>query len=550
MQITGYDYDNSYARTSFRLSEWYLSQLNNVEAGSYTYEGETFVISKTANSVSVLSTAYMMDPTLVLSFLTSKGVSNANVLNSTSAEATFPNGDGKIRLSTYNAGLSPYYYTLSRTNNYYLVSIGTASTGSTPVNENWKVFHAPCAIYVNDNTNYFGVIGFQSEPNSTYKTSFIIGWDSAVTNHSYLQPGASPGTKDFKPVSNIIDLPYVGGGEESGITPSYNTDVLTQPGAPDESKASVIGSGFITVYDVTEANLINLGKCLFSNNVLNGLANIFINPIDFIISLNIFPYTPNIGTSTPIKIGKYNCTQADAGFDANGFPLTSQFRVVDFGTLEIDEMWESFLDYDATSLELYLPFIGKISLSINEVMGGSINLQYTIDFYTGMCVANVLCTRRLKTGTDGLIINQYSQHSYQGNCAIQVPVTQVGYSNLVGSIINAGITGIKDPSAAVLTLGADIATGATKPNVTSKGSIVANAGFCSELDPYITIERPITVEPESYQKTMGYPSYITGTLGECQDLCICDSIDLSGLTGATENELTRIKQLCFDGVYV
>lgn len=550
MQIVGYDYDNSYARTTFRLSVFYLSQLNDLAAGTYEYEGETYIISKTSTSISILSTAYMQDPSLMLSFLTSKGISNANVLNSTTTEATYPSSDGRIRLSTFNAGLSPYYYDLRRNNNYFSVGIGNVSTGSTPANENWRLFHAPVAIYVNDNTNYFGVIGFQSEPNSAYKTVFIISWDPSVTNHSYLQPGASPGTKDFKPVSNIIDLPYVGGGDESGAIPDYDTDVLSQPGAPDESKASVVGSGFLTVYDVTEANLINLGKCLFSSNILTGIANLFINPIDFIISLNIFPYVPNIGASTPIKIGMFNCTQTDAGFDANGFPLTSQFRVIDFGTLNVSEMWQSFLDYDATTFELFLPFIGTVSLSINEVMGGSINLQYTIDFYTGMCVANVLCTRVVASGTEGLSMNQYSQHSYQGNCAIQVPVTQVGYSNLIGSIINAGITGIKDPAAAVLSMGADLATGSTKPNVTSKGSIVANAGFCSTLDPYITIERPITVEPESFQKVIGYPSYIAGSLGECQDLCICDSIDLSGVSGATESELRKISQLCSEGVYV
>ena len=167
-----------------------------------------------------------------------------------------------------------------------------------------------------------------------------------------------------------------------------------------------------------------------------------------------------------------------------------------------------------------------------------------------MCVANVLCTRVVASGTAGLSMTQYSQHSYQGNCAIQVPVTQVGYSNLIGSIINAGITGIKDPASAVLNMGTDLVTGSTKPNVTSKGSIVANAGFCSILDPYITIERPITVEPESFQNVMGYPSYISGSLGACQDLCICDSIDLSSVSGATENELRKISQLCSEGVYV
>ena len=93
-------------------------------------------------------------------------------------------------------------------------------------------------------------------------------------------------------------------------------------------------------------------------------------------------------------------------------------------------------------------------------------------------------------------------------------------------------------------------SGGFRPSVTSKGNIVANSGFCSVLYPYIRITRPITAEPESYQEVLGYPSYINTTLGECEGLCVCEDIDIEGIVGATENELSRIKSLCSEGVYI
>ena len=551
MRIKGYNADNNYQGLIFTVGEFYLSQIQSLQSGRYEEGGTTYVVSAGSSGFSIETTHYDSDPSNVLDFLRTKGVSSSNVLNATNPVATFSGGNGQIRLSTYNAGLSTYYYTLLRNDTNYQCRIGSINKSNSKMNDNWNIFQCPIVVYVNESTYYFGCIGFQSEPSSIYKTTFSLTFSSSITNQTYLQPSASPGEKGFKPVSLVNDVDVLGGGTGvSGEIPSYSTDILTQPGAPDESKASVIGSGFLTVYDVTSANLEELGKCLFSSNVFGAIANIFINPVDYIISLNIFPYLPHIGSSTPIKFGMWSCTQASAGFDANGFPLTSQFRVIDFGTLSVNEMWHSFLDYDATSFELFLPFIGTVSLSINEVMGGTINVQYTIDFYTGMCVANVLCTRTVETGTEGQTETQYSQHAYQGNCAIQVPITQVGYSNLVGSIINAGIAGIKDPVTAIASLATDVIGGALKPNVSSKGSIVGNAGFCSVLYPYITIERPITSEPDSFQEVMGYPSYMTSNLGSCEGLCVCDNIDLKGISNATESELTRIISMCKEGVYV
>ena len=380
--------------------------------------------------------------------------------------------------------------------------------------------------------------------------------DSLNEIWSEAETGASPGDKGFIPTGAYTNKkkPGIGGkGTDPGATPRYKGDPVTQPGAPDESQASAVGSGFINCYKIDTTNLQKVGQCLYGSTLLGLLQSLSINPLDFIISLMVFPTNPDVGASENIKLGGWLAAAAGGaalGFDASGNRLSSQFKVVDFGTLQIPENWGSFLDYES-QIELYLPFIGTVSIDVSECMGGSINVQYTIDFFTGMCVANVLCSKPAFVLPNGDVIqNVEAQHAYQGNCAIQIPLSAINYGNMVGSLINACTQGITNPVAGMINAGETALSGGFRPSVTSKGNIVANSGFCSVLYPYIRITRPITAEPESYQEVLGYPSYINTTLGECEGLCVCEDIDIEGIVGATENELTRIKSLCSEGVYI
>ena len=339
---------------------------------------------------------------------------------------------------------------------------------------------------------------------------------------------------------------------DPGKNPGYASDDISNPGAPDESSASVIGSGLVRAYKIDKSNLASLSECLYGTTLFGLITNLSINPLDFIVSLNIFPTAPSAGSGTNLVLGKWVCTDSGTGLGANviGYPLTSQFKVIDFGSVDIFENWGSFLDYTHTQIELYLPFIGMVDIDTAEVMNGSIALSYTIDFLTGMCVANVNCNRTVEL-PDGRVKNQKSQHSFQGNCAMTVPLSQQGFGNIVGSLINAGTAGMRGGLAGVgISVASDVASGGFKPSVTTKGSISANAGYCAVTFPYVRLTRPISGEPDSFQEVEGYPSYIDSKLADCDDLCICDSIDLHSITGATDSEIERIRQMCLEGVHV
>lgn len=403
--------------------------------------------------------------------------------------------------------------------------------------------------YETSERTYFGSITTRATGGGGSDFLVSINFSTEIYEGNFVPVGADPGEKGFAPTNDVIHTPR-GGGEVSHKKPGYTTDTIPFPGEPDETKASAVGSGFINAYDITEGNLANLGKVLYHPDFLAGIANFFINPLDGVVSLNVFPYTPHIGSSEYVKLLKYYCKSEYFGVDVTAAPLTKQFRTVQMGTVYIPEEWNSFLDYDATSASLYLPFIGEVSLDISEIMGGSVSIEYTIDFFTGMCVANVSCTRGFNLD-EGFHVNSNAIHSYQGNCAVNIPLSATDYGSLVGSLIGAASAGLSTGIAgAVGSLVSSGVSGGFKPTVTTKGSIGANAGFCGVLYPYIIITRPVTAIPENYQTVHGFPSYVKNTLGEYQDLCICYDIDLSNINDATENELNEIRQLCREGVYV
>lgn len=414
-----------------------------------------------------------------------------------------------------------------------------------------------CYIETNTGEVRYGAFGIGYWGGGYSKTCVALVMCKFLDGETWGVLDVDPGQTGFVPTGahTTHQKPGIGGrGTANKKDPEYASDTVTQPDRPNESQASAVKSGFLKSYLMTQAQLDKICSALYSDTLLDVIKSSFVNPLDFIVSLMVFPTNPDVGATENLRFGKWIASAAAGvigalGVDITGSRLSSEFKKIDFGTLQIPENWGNFLDYSQTSIELYLPFIGSVNIDVAECMGGSINVQYTIDFFTGMCVANVLSERSFPLPSGKLIPNR-AQHAYQGNCAIQIPLSAADYGSMVGSLINACTQGISNPAAGFAGIATDAIAGGLRPNISSKGNIVANSGFCSVLYPYVRITRPITAEPDSYQEVMGYPSYINTSLGQCKDLCICDEIDLKGITGATEEELDRIRQMCKDGVYV
>lgn len=562
-----YDYDNSFEPIGIPCANMAYSSVDNIPEGdvvdatgvewtidkSTSGNMTTYTYTAPIGSNTILSPSALMKVPGLNTLINAMGSNCMAMLDDMGVGTEFRAGADDQSISY------PYYGFLmdehASGNKRYKIQLaqnaGTGTSREVVLSDSAHLTFCPVAFTTDSEDIYGGCVYglFWMETYDNGYTKIYLTYDNAINNNTFdteYQP--DPGNQGFKPRKNKFKKPR-GGGSKSGTKASYLSDVLTNPGEPDESEASVAGAGFIHVYKIDSQNLENLGEALFSQNMIAFINDIYMKPMDFVLSLNIFPCRPTNTSSQILKLGSHPVTLENFGVICTADKLNRQFKTFHFGTLSCAEMFESFLDYDSSAFSLYLPFIGEVDIDINEVMNGSITVDYTVDFYTGMCVANVLCEKVVEL--DDVSPHQYSQHSFQGNCSVQVPLGAESYGAMVGSLINACAVGLKgNVAGATLSFAADGISGGWAPTVSTKGSVSANAGFCSVLYPYVTITRPIPAENDTYQEVMGYPSYLPTNLGECQGLCVCEDILLENVPYATDNELSRIKQLCKEGIIV
>lgn len=566
MQINVYDvhHDEEAALPVNMIDNESFNDFKNGSVTSFEFDGTTWNVSRSENGIELNGNTYVNSFDYVESLVEAMGItanlqSSGNFNDADSFEYTGLYDYRKEDDSTVYPAIQFTKTANAQHPGYYSYNIKLIDENHNTWSDDYfqDDYRGPsygyCMVtsYLQGNLDIYGYISVNGSTAGLQHTTRIKfhRTQGTITSVDYVATEESPGDEGFKP-KRVPNNDNRGGGNRSGAIVRYISDILEKAQAPDESAASVVASGCLNIYQVDPSNLDNLLKCLFSDTFLGWLNNLFMNPLDSLVSLSIFPCAPDLGGSEPIKLYKYSCNSASLGANAYGTRLSKQYKHIPFGRIYASEMFESYLDYVGTSFLLYLPFIGEVEIPVAEVMGGFIDLDYTIDFATGACVANVQCEKHM--AINGVLCDtQFTNHSYQGNCSAQLPLTSVSYSNIVGSLLNCVSTGLASgPCGAGVSLMKDGLSGGFAPTISTKGSVTANGGFCSILYPYITIFRPITAEPDNFQTVMGYPSYMDKSLATCHGLCICDNIDLHGVTGATDNEINRIKQMCREGVYV
>lgn len=295
----------------------------------------------------------------------------------------------------------------------------------------------------------------------------------------------------------------------------------------------MIASALSRVYNPTQAQLDALGQYLWSGGRIEDLLKIFQNPADAIISLHAIYGTPTVGGESEIKLGYL-------GTGVSAQVVTSQFVVINCGTITIEEKYKNATDYPPyTSVQIYLPFIGIQTLNPFDIIDSSITCTYKIDVYTGACIAQLNVER---SGLDGVI------YEFSGNCAYTIPLTSTNYAqffaNVVGGVIGGAMLG--GPGGAVL--GGGRALVHSNLEVGRSGNLSANAGILGTRKPYFIITRSIPHDALNYSNFYGYPSNKTVYLNDCTGYTRVKDIILH--TSATQEERDEIMKLLKNGVYI
>lgn len=289
-----------------------------------------------------------------------------------------------------------------------------------------------------------------------------------------------------------------------------------------------------TVHTISDAQMNVLGSYLWSSDFVSLIEHMFTEPINAVLGLHELHYGGSISTggSEEIKLGAF-------GSGANGNLVTNRYLEFSCGTIKVPEFYGNVEDYEPyTKLQLYLPYIGYVSIDTNEVMGKKLTVKYGIDVYTGGCVARVF------VNSSGVTQELYN---FNGQCGLQLPVTSADYSSLVSRpLLGATLGAVSGGVVGAVTGGL---TGAMNSKITYNRSngFNSNTGAMTNQKPVLIIERPIVFNAQSYPSFYGNPTNWTVTLSQCTGYTRVKDIHLDK-TKATNEEKLEIENLLKEGV--
>lgn len=350
---------------------------------------------------------------------------------------------------------------------------------------------------------------------------------------------------------------YNGGGGAGGSTAfDDHSDTIDIPTKP----MSVLGLGFINVYKCDAASLTDFGAALFPEitfptslsdvgEVLAAVSESIWNSklIDYVVSVHCVPSEiplAQMGNLEAVKVGARTMTNILAK------KINNEYVDFSFGSISLDEYYHGFADY-MTSIQLYLPLYGFVSLKPEEIMGGHLYVDYRFNVIDGSFVAYVRSTSARSKMNQSLI------GQYGGSCVVHLPVSNLSYSSMFAAMIGGGATAAVGAAtgniggivSGALTEAGAYANALQGGDTKKSNSYNASASFMTRRKPYIIIERPISSFSTRYNMENGLPSNIVYNIGDCEGYTVVTDPILDGIP-CTEAEKTRIRSLLASGVII
>ncbi len=359
------------------------------------------------------------------------------------------------------------------------------------------------------------------------------------------------------PDTTNINRPVTGANHQNNpqVTPQTNTesllqqltDMLTGTGQPpatgDGTSPTIIpptgtAASLWKVYNPTQAQVDSFGAWLWSSDFIEQIKKLFNDPMQAIIGIHKVFAAPAIGGTATIK-----CGYIDSGVSSNY--ISNQYAYVDCGTVDLSEYFGNVFDYGPyTDVNLYLPFIGIVSLNVADVMRSQINVKYSVDVISGACLAEV---RVMRDGAGGTL------YQYAGDCAVRYPISSGSYMGLVSGILGVAggiVSGVMSGGAALPLAAGAVLSGIShaKTNVQHSGGFSGNAGAMGAKKPYLIIERPQSAVAEGYGPYQGIGANQIKTVGEMTGFFKMSDVRTDNIEGASADEIDAIRALLSQGV--
>lgn len=342
-------------------------------------------------------------------------------------------------------------------------------------------------------------------------------------------------------------LASTGGGDGS----FDNSCDVAEPTDDTQFTTDAINSGFVTIYNPTKYNVQAFCNYLFSSiteQTATALKKLIQNPLDYIVSLNMVHFSPNVNESQEIKF-------CGIGTGVSAPVVANQFKILDCGSVSIGEQFNSFLDYGGYStIKIYLPYCGIFPISVNDVMGGTLKCQYIIDLCTGACIAQLSVTRSRSYVYADPYMNDTLLYEFTGNVFQQVPISATDYRGMIQGMMSVVSGGAQIASGNVMTGMGSVASGVmgSHPDIQHSGNASTSYGYMGHQKPYLILERPMQNLPNKFGEREGYVSNIyVNRLADLQGYCeVYPESFHTEYINCTDAERTEIESLIAGGFII
>lgn len=334
-------------------------------------------------------------------------------------------------------------------------------------------------------------------------------------------------------------------------------------GVPDLPLQSAVSSGMVRLYQMTTTQLQQFASFLWNTSLtewdsfINTLKQWFENPLDSIISLSISPidYFHDYKENKTDKPEETNIRLTTFDTGVKGLLCSSNYKQISLGTLNLKPYYKSFLDCNPhTKFSLYLPYIGFKDIDADVLFSSgatAIEVVYSVDLITGVCVANVLIDKDSR--------NTHLKHvlyTFAGNMNTTIPITSANMRDFlsasVGAVASAvaiGATGgaVTPLLAGSMAIQAGMGVASQKVNISHSGGMSLEAGMFGIQYAYLVVTRPREARPKYYKDVNGLPSEVGGNLSNYAGFTQVSSVHVN-IEGATDEEKNEIEKLLKAGV--
>lgn len=325
--------------------------------------------------------------------------------------------------------------------------------------------------------------------------------------------------------------PWSGGGYATigggGGTFNFTSDIINLPTLPTVDATS---SGFLQMFSGSLSNIVNLSKYMWSTDFFDSLVKITDNPIDIIMGLYMYPFPVPVSGYKKIRAGNV-ITPIEMGVPS------SQLFELDCGNFTVPNFYGAYLDYEPfTKCEVFLPYCGTFSLSMDDIAGKTINVKYRVDLLTGTCCAFV-------------IVDDIVKYNFTGACAINIPISSRSFENVYNSVMGIVGNAFSKGYFSLPSIGS-IAGAVTsgKNQIQHGGNVSGNSGYLGVQKPYLIFSVPNVAIPKGQNKYTGYPLFATFKLDKLKGYTEIEEIHLEKMGSATSEELDKIVSLLKGGV--